>query len=37
MPNNKKKWTMRVINDAFRGYKTRFNKIHFYVYANDEI
>ncbi|XP_047271254.1 uncharacterized protein LOC107852794 [Capsicum annuum] len=35
--NNGKEWVMRSIDAAFRGYRSRFKKDHFYAYTNDEI
>ncbi|KAM3326290.1 hypothetical protein P3S67_001416 [Capsicum chacoense] len=35
--NNGKDWSMRSIDVAFRGYKFRLKKNHFYAYTNDEI
>ncbi|KAF3632904.1 hypothetical protein FXO37_27282 [Capsicum annuum] len=37
IPNNGKDWAMRSIDAAFRGYKFRLKKDHFYAYTNDEI
>ncbi|KAF3626814.1 hypothetical protein FXO37_30201 [Capsicum annuum] len=35
--NKEKNWAMRSINAAFRGYKSRLKKDHFYAYTSDGI